>query len=198
LNSLRWGYTKANPQPKIQTASYIRGRSVCGSRINLIPFLDMQEHLTMAKAKSPSGGKSTRTSKNQPNVNDPANIPSATPVQQQAVNPSVQVAASTSASEPQIASDPIKAEAADKTSATKSNTEKNSKPDGKVDGSSNKMFEVKKAEPRRNVVPINIEDEIRRRAYELFQQRGHGSGSEAEDWVTAEREVMQRYHQQSA
>jgi Protein of unknown function (DUF2934) len=49
-----------------------------------------------------------------------------------------------------------------------------------------------------NLVPINLEDEIRRRAYELYQQRGPASGSEAEDWLTAEREVRQRYRQQSA
>jgi hypothetical protein len=58
--------------------------------------------------------------------------------------------------------------------------------------------EPRKPEPRKNVVPINLEDEIRRRAYELYQQRGSAFGSEAEDWVTAEREVLQRYHQQSA
>ena len=61
-----------------------------------------------------------------------------------------------------------------------------------------KKFELRKSEPRKNVVPINLEDEIRRRAYELYQQRGASSGSEAEDWLAAEREVMQRYHQQSA
>jgi DUF2934 family protein len=60
---------------------------------------------------------------------------------------------------------------------------------------------VVKTEPRKNgvnLVPINLEEEIRRRAYELYQQRGTNSGSEAEDWLTAEREVRQRYHQQSA
>jgi len=66
-----------------------------------------------------------------------------------------------------------------------------------------RKFEIKKSEPRKsearkNVVPINLEDEIRRRAYELYQQRGNASGSEAEDWLSAEREVRQRYHQQSA
>jgi hypothetical protein len=72
-----------------------------------------------------------------------------------------------------------------------------------------RKLEVVKAEPRKNVVvpinqtpinmvPINLEDEIRRRAYELYLQRGPASGSEAEDWLTAEREVHQRYHQQSA
>jgi hypothetical protein len=62
-----------------------------------------------------------------------------------------------------------------------------------------------KTEPRKNVVPINrsssnlpinMEDEIRRRAYELYLQRGTASGSEAEDWLTAEREVRQRHQKQ--
>ncbi len=63
---------------------------------------------------------------------------------------------------------------------------------------------VVKTEPRKNaatpvnLVPINLEDEIRRRAYELYQQRGTASGSEAEDWLTAEREIKQRYRKQSA
>jgi len=67
-----------------------------------------------------------------------------------------------------------------------------------------RKLEMVKTEPRKNVVvpinrvPSNIEDEIRLRAYELYLQRGPASGSEAEDWLTAEREVRQRYHQQSA
>jgi DUF2934 family protein len=157
------------------------------------PFLkSKQEYLKMAKTKSTTGAKSTRTSKSQPNVNDPANIPSATPVEQQQVNPSVQVAASTSASGPQVASDPVKVEA-----TKKSNGDMNHEKSVQADGS-NKMFEVRKTEPRKNVVPINIEDEIRRRAYELSQQREPGTGNAADDWFNAEREVMQRYHQHSA
>jgi Protein of unknown function (DUF2934) len=65
-------------------------------------------------------------------------------------------------------------------------------------GSENRRFEVVKSDSRKNLVPINLEDEIRRRAYELYEQRGAGSGREAEDWLTAEREVRQRYRQQSA
>jgi hypothetical protein len=61
-----------------------------------------------------------------------------------------------------------------------------------------RKLEVVKNESRKNVVPINLDDEIRRRAYEIYEQRGAGSGSEAEDWLTAEREVRQRYRQQSA
>jgi hypothetical protein len=61
-----------------------------------------------------------------------------------------------------------------------------------------RKIEVVKHESRKNVVPINLEDEIRRRAYELYQQRNAGTGNEAEDWLAAEREVRQRYRQQSA
>jgi hypothetical protein len=50
-------------------------------------------------------------------------------------------------------------------------------------------------EVKKNVFPINLEDEIRRRAYEIFEQRGFGAGDEREDWLQAEREVMARYRQ---
>ncbi len=62
--------------------------------------------------------------------------------------------------------------------------------DGKADG--------KKSDSRGTVVPINLEDEIRRRAYELAEERGFQGGSETEDWLRAEREVLQRYRQHSA
>jgi len=62
-----------------------------------------------------------------------------------------------------------------------------------------RKLEVVKTEPRKNVVvPIKLEDEIRRRAYELYVQRGSTPGSEAEDWLTAEREVRQRYQKQQS
>ncbi len=64
--------------------------------------------------------------------------------------------------------------------------------------SENGKSETRKPEARKNVFPINLEDEIRRRAYELYEERGYSSGNEAEDWLTAEREVLQRYHQHSA
>ena len=56
--------------------------------------------------------------------------------------------------------------------------------------------EVKKNEAKKNVVPINLEEEIRRRAYELSEQRGFVPGHENEDWLNAEREITTRYHQQ--
>jgi hypothetical protein len=58
--------------------------------------------------------------------------------------------------------------------------------------------EIVKTEPRANLVPINLEDEIRRLAYLLSERRGFEPGHDAEDWLAAEREVRQRYHQQSA
>jgi hypothetical protein len=61
-----------------------------------------------------------------------------------------------------------------------------------------KVLGVVKVDSRPHVVPINLENEIRRRAYELAQQRGFSSGHETEDWLSAEREVLQRYRQQSA
>ena len=71
-------------------------------------------------------------------------------------------------------------------------------PKAKVTPPEQRKLEVMKNEPRKNVVPINLEDEIRQRAFELYKQRGSGSGSEAEEWLTAEREVRQHYRRQSA
>lgn len=53
-------------------------------------------------------------------------------------------------------------------------------------------------ESRRDVVPGNafaghgLEEQIRRRAYELYLERGATPGNESEDWITAEREVRSR------
>ncbi len=58
--------------------------------------------------------------------------------------------------------------------------------------------EIVKTEVRANLVPINVEDEIRRFAYLLAERRGFEPGHEAEDWLAAEREIRQRYRQQSA
>jgi hypothetical protein len=37
--------------------------------------------------------------------------------------------------------------------------------------------------------PSNLEEKIRGRAYELYEQRGREDGHEAEDWLRAEEEV---------
>jgi len=61
-----------------------------------------------------------------------------------------------------------------------------------------RKLEITKSDSRKNLVPINLDDEIRRRAYELYEQRGSSYGSETQDWLIAESEVRQRYHQRSA
>jgi hypothetical protein len=58
--------------------------------------------------------------------------------------------------------------------------------------------EIVKTEARANLVPINVEEEVRRLAYLLAERRGFEPGHEAEDWLAAEREIRQRYRQQSA
>ena len=58
--------------------------------------------------------------------------------------------------------------------------------------------EIVKSEGRANLLPINLEEEVRRLAYLFSERRGFESGHETEDWLDAEREVRQRYHQQSA
>jgi Protein of unknown function (DUF2934) len=40
---------------------------------------------------------------------------------------------------------------------------------------------------------LELESEIRARAYEIYAQRGYTNGREAEDWLEAEREVKARH-----
>lgn len=61
-----------------------------------------------------------------------------------------------------------------------------------------KKPEIVAAQSRANVFPINLDDEIRRLAYLLSERRGFVPGYETEDWLSAERQVLQRYHQTSA
>ena len=58
--------------------------------------------------------------------------------------------------------------------------------------------EIVKYDLRATLVPINLEEEIRRLAYLMAERRGFEPGHEADDWLAAEREVRQRYHQYSA
>ncbi|HXU18897.1 MAG TPA: DUF2934 domain-containing protein [Terriglobales bacterium] len=46
-----------------------------------------------------------------------------------------------------------------------------------------------------NHVPTDIETEIRRRAYELYEGRGYADGQAEQDWIQAEREVLARQSQ---
>jgi Protein of unknown function (DUF2934) len=148
---------------------------------------ECKEYPIMATPKSIPGNKTNRvnnnTNKEQAGTGNQTN------------NPEVKAAAETSpaAVSPELKATPA-ASVAPESKAT-SEPKAASEPKTTSEG---RKFEVVKNDSRKNVVPINLDDEIRRRAYELFQQRGPGSGSEAEDWLTAEREVRQRYRQQSA
>jgi len=54
-------------------------------------------------------------------------------------------------------------------------------------------------EAKRKQPTPDVEGQIRARAYELYVQRGYESGHEHEDWLVAEREILDRpSHQQSA
>jgi hypothetical protein len=50
---------------------------------------------------------------------------------------------------------------------------------------------------RNGHTPADLESEIRLRAYELYLQRGESQGSEKDDWLAAEREVLARHTSQS-
>lgn len=57
---------------------------------------------------------------------------------------------------------------------------------------------IVKTETRASIVPINLDEEIRRLAYLMSERRGFEPGHEAEDWLAAEREIRQRYRQQQS
>jgi hypothetical protein len=46
--------------------------------------------------------------------------------------------------------------------------------------------------------PSDYEEEIRLRAYELWAQRGMRDGFDEEDWLDAEKEIIERYGQNAA
>ena len=46
------------------------------------------------------------------------------------------------------------------------------------------------AEQKSDSQDFSIEDRVRRRAYELYVQRGNASGSEVDDWLQAEQEIL--------
>ncbi len=49
---------------------------------------------------------------------------------------------------------------------------------------------------RKNIEGARLEDEIRRRAYEIYLERNGSPGDECQDWLTAEREIRARYQQE--
>ncbi len=49
-----------------------------------------------------------------------------------------------------------------------------------------------------STVHPGLEEEIRRRAYELYEERGRQDGLHQEDWERAQAEVLTRYQKESA
>jgi hypothetical protein len=134
----------------------------------------------MARSKSTSGGKSDRSNTNtstngihndQISTGNPANIPD------------VKAVAAETASEVMSTPEPRKLEVV-RTESRKNGT--------------TSVNRASASQAPASLVSSNLEDEIRRRAYELYLRRGTASGSEAEDWLTAEREITQRYRGQIA
>ena len=60
------------------------------------------------------------------------------------------------------------------------------------------VVESRKDAPGGGLPVSNVEEDIRRRAYELYLERGGTPGHEREDWITAEREVRSRQLQQAS
>jgi hypothetical protein len=139
----------------------------------------------MAKAKSPTGKTNRATNNIKDQIKDQAAtanpvIPDGNPIAASAAAPAP---APVKEVQPEVSE--VKAAAPE---AKKFELHKND----------SRQSDARQNDPRNKVVPINVDEEIRRRAYELSQQRGQGTGSPAEDWLAAEREVMQRYRQQRA
>ena len=75
---------------------------------------------------------------------------------------------------------------------------KNNGETGQGGSTTTRKPEIVRADSRANLVPINLDDEIRQLAYLLSERRGFEPGHETEDWLNAEREVIGRYEQQRA
>ncbi len=60
------------------------------------------------------------------------------------------------------------------------------------------VVESRKDAPTGSLPVGSLEEEIRRRAYELYLERGGTPGNENEDWIAAEREVRSRQLQQAS
>jgi hypothetical protein len=46
--------------------------------------------------------------------------------------------------------------------------------------------------PQARKPPVDLQEQVRRRAYELYEQRGREDGHELDDWLQAESEVVQQ------
>jgi hypothetical protein len=49
-----------------------------------------------------------------------------------------------------------------------------------------------------NAYPTNLQEQIRIRAYELYEERGRQEGFHDEDWARAEAEILSRYQKEKS
>jgi len=72
-------------------------------------------------------------------------------------------------------------------------------PKPKAEKTENKVLQMPEAPAAANGngnhSAVDVESEIRRRAYELYESRGYVDGQAEEDWIQAEREVRARQSQ---
>ena len=47
-------------------------------------------------------------------------------------------------------------------------------------------------ETRATESPVDIQEQVRRRAFELYEQRGREDGHDLDDWLQAESELVQQ------
>jgi len=78
-----------------------------------------------------------------------------------------------------------------RTKNTTPRTKKNSK---ETSAAGNHLAEVTTISTR----SVNLEELIRTRAYELFEQRGRELGYDFDDWLRAEAEVLQHFRARTA
>ena len=56
----------------------------------------------------------------------------------------------------------------------------------------------KLVEVRKDSFAANLEEKIRIRAYQLYEERGYLPGHEDEDWLVAEQEILSRHDSQQS
>jgi hypothetical protein len=78
-----------------------------------------------------------------------------------------------------------------KSTSSRKTTEKQSNPVTPIRESN-----VATAENGASQVHPGVEDEIRQRAYELYQERGGQHGFDQEDWRRAETEILSKYQRE--
>jgi Protein of unknown function (DUF2934) len=89
---------------------------------------------------------------------------------------------------------------AGKTSGPSQKSKTSTKPRGKLGKATSSGKEIGPGQKSAPVSPLypEMEEEIRSRAYELYEGRGRQEGFHQEDWIRAEEEVRSRYQREKS